>query len=140
MADLVVTSNTVYAEGNAKGTAFESGAIIVPGDWLYLDDTSGGVAKLADTLAQTTAVVKGMALNEVVKIGQPVNIAITGMTVNLTTVAALAGKGFVYILSESGLMCPVADLATNDYLTLLGWSITATQFKINIDNTSLLNT
>ncbi len=140
MADLVITSNTVEDAAQGTGSSFESGAIITPGDWCFLDTAADNVAKLAVTTAQLTAVVKGMALNEVSKIGQPVALALTGATVNFTSVAALAGVGFVYILSEAGLMAPIADLAGTDYLTILGWSITATQFHISIENTGLLNT
>lgn len=138
MADISITSSNVEDDSQGKGTAYESGAIIVPGDWCFIDAADGNKAKLAVTTAQATAVVRGMALNEVTKIGQPVNLAQTGSTVNIGSV--LAGIGFVYILSIGGAMAPIADLAGTDYLSILGWSITASQFYININNTGLLNT
>lgn len=135
MADITVTPANVEETTQAKGSPYESGALIVPGEWCYLDTSADNVAKLAKADAQVTAVVKGMALNEVVNIGQPVNLALTGATIDMN--ASLVGVARSYILSQAnaGKMAPVADAA--DYITFLGWSITTSQFYININVTNL---
>ncbi len=142
MADVTITpANIAMEPTTALGSTFESGELMTPGHWAYFDTADGNKVKLCDASAQLSSVVKGMVLNEVVKIGQPVTLALTGSTVNMGV--CLGALAHPYMLSQTagGKMKPIdPDLAATDYLTFLGYSLSTSQFRIEIDVTGLLHT
>lgn len=117
-ASVKPTSTTVIVRGNYGDT-------IVQGTLLYYAPSTN-TWEIADcTTSATTAAATGMALSSGAD-GQPGRIA-TGGDVTVDNVS-LASP--VYILSEAGQMCPSADLANADYITVVGVASSTTNLKL----------
>lgn len=131
MADLTVTAASVLAGTNATITRGIAGATITAGQAVYLDETTTGEWLLADSDSATAAVRGsarfGIALNGASD-GQPLSVQTGGnITIGATVVAGVA-----YYLSDTpGGICPFADLATGDYVTLVGIATSTTVIAID---------
>lgn len=128
MADVSFTAASIKPGANAQTQEVTFGATITPGLAVYLD-TGTNKYKVADCLAAATAAVAGIALTSGAD-GQP-GVIITGG--NLTTSAHLSLATPVYILSEAGKICPAADLANNDYITVIGVATSTTNLKLSVN-------
>ena len=129
MADLVITAANVQPGASARTKTGTSGATITAGQVVYLDPTDGAF-KLADNNSATAAVRSpaGIALHGA-SAGQPLTIAYSGAVVAGATLTA----GVAYYLSDTpGGICPVADLASGEYATLLGLATSASTLNIGI--------
>jgi len=132
VADLsiVVASVSRVNGGMFQGNA---GATITAGQVCYLDAVTG-LLKLAQsdgTLAEAT--VRGIALHASLT-GQPLDIQTDGAIIIGGTVVI----GGVYVLSAAaGNLCPVADIAPTNFVTLLGIAISATQIQLGIVNSGI---
>lgn len=115
MVDVSLTAADVQATANTRSARGTAGETITAGEWVYLK-ASDSKLWLADVDALATAAVVGMALNDAAA-GQPVEYA-TGGDVDVGS--AEVTQGTIYVLSDSGAMAPAADLASNDYVTVLG--------------------
>ena len=127
MAAVTITSTAVLKTASTQTADGVAGVAIAAGEWLYLDSATNTLklAEAGDTEAK--AAVVGQALNNAAA-GQPVRYASGGL-VDVDNVA-LAG---VYVLSATaGKMCPVADLVTDDWLTLLAVGRSTTQVRLAI--------
>ena len=132
MADLSITPGDVLGvAGSFAKSEYVAGATIAAGDVVYVDTAASNVLKLAQadgTLLEAT--VKGIALNGAAT-GQPVSICTSG---SLDVGATLAVAG-VYILSAAaGKICPVADLASSSYCSILGVASATDNLKLIINN------
>lgn len=117
MADLTITAASVVAGAGAKIVNGTAGASITAGQTVYLD-TATGTYKLADCDSATAAArsPKGIALHASAS-GQPLAVATKGKV----TIGAALTAGVAYYLSGTpGGICPVADLSTGDYPTIVG--------------------
>lgn len=117
MADLTITATSVVAGGGAKTTEGVAGATITAGQVVYYD-TSAGTWKLADCDSGTAAVRSpgGIALNGAAS-GQALRVLTSGpITIGATLTAGVA----YYLSGTAGGICPVADLTTGDYPTIIG--------------------
>lgn len=127
MADISVTPASVvpveaiYVDGTA-------GETITAGMTCYLStDSKYYKADNNDTAAK--AVVKGIALNGA-SLNQPIRIQ-TGGTI---TIGATVAVGTIYVQSTTaGGIAPSADLATGNYVTILGVATTAAILKLGIN-------
>lgn len=131
MVDVSITPANVVPGANAlmkKGTA---GATITAGQVVYLD-TSDGKYKLADCdNTAATAVVAGIALHGASD-GQPLTIVYEDDDLTIGGTVAVG----VYVLSgTAGGIAPVADLASNDYVSVLGAAKSTSKLKLKILNT-----
>lgn len=129
MADLTITATSVVAGGNARTVDGTAGATITAGQVVYLD-SDAGTYKLADNDSATAAVRSpdGIALNGAAS-GQPVRVLKAGnITIGATVTAGVA----YYLSSTAGGICPVADLGSGDYPTLLGFATSASVIDVNI--------
>tara|TARA_R100000808_G_scaffold19496_1_gene42298 strand:+ start:14236 stop:14646 length:411 start_codon:yes stop_codon:yes gene_type:complete len=128
MADLTITASDVVppATGVNAGTAGEA---ILAGQSVYLDSTDSNKVKLADAdNTAATAAAVGIAVNSAPKAGQPVSYVTLG---DLTVTSATVGE--IYVVSgTAGGVAPEADLATNDYVTILGIGKTATSIAVKV--------
>lgn len=100
---------------------------IAQGDALY--KTAAGTFGLAinnDTLAKAT--VAGIALNGVAAAAQPVKV-VTLDTLFACGFTIASGVG-VYVSATAGKMCPIADVGTPKYLSLVGLGVGSN--KINL--------
>lgn len=130
MADLVITAANVVLVSGPTATKDAAETVSV-GDWVYdASSTTVGVATNADEAKDT---VSGMALNAATT-GQPVTYAKDGAVVALGSILTV---GAWYVLSAAGATSPVADQATNDYVTGVGYGSTASNLTLVITNTGL---
>lgn len=129
MADLTITAANVLAGSGATKVAGTAGATITAGQAVYLD-TSDNEYKLADCDHATAAVraPAGLALNGASD-GQPLTV-LTGGPI---TIGATVTAGVAYYLSPTaGGICPVADVLSGDYPTILGIATSATVLDVKI--------
>lgn len=124
MADLTITAGNVVGYGpklhkNAGGTITAGLAV--------RKDSAGDLVAASDDSA-ANAEVEGIALNGGSD-GQPIAYQKTG---NINLGATLA-VGKVYVLSTSGAIAPVDDIAGTEYVTILGVAISTSLLKMSIN-------
>jgi hypothetical protein len=132
MADLSPTAANVVAEdGAVSKTEQIAGASLAAGDWVYMDTANNNEMKLAQADGTALeATVYGMCLNSAAS-GQPVIVARSG-DVDFGCVITVAA---VYVLSATaGKICPVADLSSSSYLSVVGFGTAADNLRIDITN------
>lgn len=116
MVDVTITAANVLPTTTTIKRQVTAGATLTAGTPVYEDSTDAYQVKAADcTTSAATAKVAGILLGGGAD-GQPVLIA-TGGEIDPGFTAT---EGVVYVLSEAGGIAPVADLATNDYVTVIG--------------------
>lgn len=131
MTDLSITAANVIAGSGADITRGIAGATITAGQAVYLDEATTGEWQLADSDAASAAARGsarfGIALNGAAD-GQPLAIQ-TGGDINI---GGTMTAGVAYYLSDApGGVCPFADLATGDYVTLVGVAKSTTVLAID---------
>ena len=121
MADLTISSTTVVPSSTAVLTQLTSGATISAGDAVYVDATDSNKVKLAqaDGTAEEAAVY-GIASCDA-SAGQPV--VIVRKDTNLAIGATVAVGDFYVVSATPGGICPNADLITDDYFSIVGWTV-----------------
>ncbi len=126
MADLTLTAANVAARGGSKTINGTGAVALTAGQVVY--ESSPGVWSLADNDSATAAarVPGGIALNACA-IGQPVRVLKSGpITIGATMTAGVA----YYLSSTAGGICPVADLASGDYPTIIGIATSTTVLDV----------
>lgn len=119
MADLTITAANVAAGANSTSVHGVAGATITAGQAVYLDSTTG-TYKLCDANASGTASCDGIALNGAAS-GQPLKV----LTEGLITIGGTVAVGTIYVVSETaGGICPSTDLATGEYVSVIGVATT----------------
>lgn len=130
MADLTITAASVIAGASAViDRTHNAGAAVTAGQTVYLDPADA-TYKLSDNNSGTAAarVVSGIALNGAAS-GQPLAVVTNG----LVTIGAAVTAGVGYYLSATpGGICPIADLGSGSYPSLIGFAINATQINVAI--------
>jgi hypothetical protein len=130
MADISVTAaNVVKASTNTTVRVGTAGATITAGQPLYEDSAADFKLKpaQADTAAKAKAV--GIALHGASN-GQPISfISAGGLNIGATLTV-----GQVYVVSDAaaGGVAPYADLASGDFVTVLGVATTASNLAVGI--------
>lgn len=128
MADLTVTAAQVVLTSGETGRA-NAAETITAGQAVYLNGSSlAALAQSDGTAAQAAAV--GIALHGALA-GQPLTYAKHGAVIDI---GATTAAGLLYYLSNTaGGVCPVADLGTADYVTVLGYGIdTGGEFTVHV--------
>lgn len=129
MADLTITAASVLAGSSAAVEYGTSGATITAGKAVY-KSASDKKWKLADNNDATAEVRRatGIALTGSSD-GQPVAV-LTGGDI---TIGATLTAGTAYYLSDTpGGICPLADLASGEYVCLLGIAKSTTVLAVDI--------
>ena len=129
MADLVITAANVVSGSGAAVVHGTAGATITAGQVVYLDSTtSPGTYKLADCDSATAAVRSpaGIALNAAAS-GQPVSVHQSGP---ITIGATVTGGVAYYLSGNAGGICPVTDVASGDYVTIVGLATSASVLSV----------
>ncbi len=133
MADLTITAASVLADSSATTRNGSAGATITAGQAVYLDSATG-TYKLADSngaAAMRSPV--GIALNGAAA-GQPLAIAMSGPV----TIGATMTAGVAYYLSDTpGGICPVADVGSGEYSTVLGFATSTTVLALKIQESGV---
>lgn len=124
MADLTITASSVaLVSGITRhGTA---GGTLTAGQPVRL--SSGELVAASDASAAAAAVA-GIALHGASD-GQPIAYQDSGVIAIGATVAV----GKVYVLSTSGGIAPVDDVASSEFITVLGVGVTAANIKLGIN-------
>ena len=130
MADITIGAAAVAAGTGAVRGSGTAGATITQGQVVYYDDSTG-TYKLAHTeTSAATANVKGISLNSCSST-QPLDFVTNG-PITLSAAGPLT-VGTIYVLSVSGGIAPSTDLASNDWVTVLGVATTANILKVDIN-------
>lgn len=134
MADLSITTTAVLAGSDAVTEVGTLGATVTSGQALY-KDTADGLWKLADSNGASALIrtPTGIALNGGAS-GQPVKVLKSGsLTLNSVLTAGVA-----YYLSDTpGGICPVADLASGEYPTVIGIATSTTVLKVSFNSSGV---
>lgn len=129
MADLSITAANVIAGANSVVSNGVSGETIMAGKAVYLSSTTGKwMLADADSATAEARRVIGIALNGA-SANQPIAVQTGGdITVGPTLVAGTA----YYLSDDPGGICPLADLATGDYICLIGHAKSASLLSIGV--------
>lgn len=133
MADLTITAASVIAGSGASKSLGTAGATVTAGKAVYLD-ASDSKYKLADS--NGSAALRspvGIALNGASD-GQPLVV----LTYGPVTIGATMTAGVAYYLSDTpGGICPVADVGSGEYPTILGIATSTTVLNVNIQQSGV---
>lgn len=128
MADLVITAASVVAGSGAKRSDGIAGETIVAGKVVYKSATTDKWG-LSDSNSGTAGVraVQGIALNGA-SLNQPLAIHTEGPI----TIGATLAPGVAYYLSDTpGGICPVADVGSGEYPTVIGMATSTTVLDVD---------
>lgn len=131
MADLTITAANVISQPGATVAHGTAGAAATAGQAVYLDGATH-TYKLADNNSATAAAREpdGFALHAAA-IGQPLAVHERGPLV----IGATLAPGVAYYLSDTpGGICPVADLATGEYPSVVGIATSTTVLNVKIQS------
>jgi hypothetical protein len=134
MADLTITAASVLAGNGAKTENGTLGAAATAGQVLY-KAAADGKWYLADNNAASAEVrtPKGIALNGGAA-NQPVRVLLSG----LVTIGATMTAGVAYYLSDTaGGICPVADLGSGEYPSIVGIATSTTVLNVNFQSSGV---
>jgi len=130
MVDLTITVANVDWVSGKKGT-LDASETVTAGDCLYsVTSTTCGVCDVTDAAKDACI---GIALNDGTS-GHPITYAGDGAVVGF---GAILTVGVWYCISATGAIAPVADLATSDYISYIGYGITTSNMQIKLINTGL---
>ena len=134
MSDLVITpSNVAIAASNARPVTVLAGATITAGMAVYLDSANSEYLP-ASGATESEATIAGIAVTGCADAGyflmQTSKSYIVGATV-------VTGTPYYVSDSGSGKICPHSDLASGDYVTLIGHAISTTEIDIEIAVTGI---
>ncbi len=129
MADITITAANVVSGAGATLDNGTAGATITAGQTVYLD-TADTKYKLADADSATVAArsPQGIALNAASN-NQPLRVHKSGPI----TIGATLTPGLAYYMSKvAGGICPVADVTTGAYATIIGIATSATVLDVKV--------
>lgn len=134
MADLTITAASVVKGSTASVDRGTAGETVTAGKAVYLDDATGKYL-LADSNSATVAArsPSGIALNGAAN-NQPLAVARGGPV----TIGATLTPGVAYYLSDTpGGICPVADVGSGEYSTILGIAKSASVLHVDISESGV---
>jgi hypothetical protein len=129
MADLTITAANVIAGAGSDIEHGTGGATITAGQQVYRDAATGRYL-LADSNSATVAARtdRGTALNGCAN-GQPLAVHKEGPI----TIGATLTAGVAYYLSDTpGGICPVADVGSGEYSSIIGIATSTTVLNVDI--------
>lgn len=133
MADYSVTPGNVVPTAALKTTLI-AGEAIDAGELIYkkASDSKAYLAQIDGTEEEADAI--GIAVVSA-GTGQPVVYQTSGP---LAMGSVFTAAGAVVMASRTaGKLAPIADLSTSDFLTLVGWSTSATTLNISLQKTGV---
>lgn len=118
MSDISQTAANVLKSTPAQDKDGTSGEALTAGNAIYMASNSRWLRTGAGNNAQISGTTEiGIVLNSAPGTGQPIRIFKNGK-INL---GATLTVGETYVVSRNlGRICPISDLATNDYVSILG--------------------
>ncbi len=128
MADLVITASSVAATSGIQAKEI-AGETITAGMPVY-KHTDGKLYKATcEDASALKAVVVGISLHASLA-NQPLVILTASGSIATMNPGATVAVGQTYVLSETGLIAPISDLASSDYVTLLYFGLTASSVQL----------
>ncbi|CAN7599176.1 hypothetical protein [Bosea sp. LjRoot237] len=129
MADLTITASAVLPGASAALAAGTAGETIVAGKAVYLASaTKKWMLADADSVTAEARKAVGIALNGA-SLNQPVGVLTGG---DVTLGAVLTAGQAIYLSDDPGGLCPLADLATGDYVCLLGLAKSTSVLTVDV--------
>lgn len=125
--DLSLTAGSVVADEGFVFVDGTAGETVTAGQVVYLKASDTRYWKAHCETSAATASAVGILLNGA-SAGQPVRV----MTAGTITIGATVAVGKPYYLSTAGLIAPVDDLASADYVTHLGIATSTTKIALRI--------
>jgi hypothetical protein len=135
-ANLSITAAEVLPTSSTESTQGISGAVIAAGDVVWYDSstTTWKLFDGNDTTANTGT--PRIALTSALVAGQPITVA-TGQDMTIGATAA-ASTGVIYVASTTaGKMCPAADLATGNRVTVIGVGKATAKLQLVLSNSGV---
>lgn len=133
MADLAITAANVQPGSGIKTKTVTAGEAIAAGKAVAYAADGGGMLADSDSATALIRSPKGIALNSAAA-GQPVTVCERGNVV----LGAVLTAGVAYYLSNTpGGICPVADVGTGEYATVLGLAISTTTLQVGIQESGV---
>jgi hypothetical protein len=129
MADYSVTAASVVKTSTTSISEGIAGATVTAGQAVYIDTADSSKLKGCDADAQASSVCAGIALHGAAN-GQPLKYATGG---SLTFNSAFAAGDVVCVSTTVGGLAPYADLASGDFITVIGIATSATNLRIAIN-------
>lgn len=128
-ADISITAANVVAGADAVIQGGSAGEAITAGQFVYKASATGLWMKAdADSATAEARVPRGVALNGA-STSQPLQVATSGdVTIGGTLTAGVA----YYLSGTAGGICPVADVGTGEYATVLGIAESASVLHVTI--------
>lgn len=129
MTDLVVTASQVKKGSTAELLHGTAASAITAGQACY-QNSAGNYAPADADNTQATSEAKGIAINDAAADQQ-----VTLVRKGLVTIGAAAApvKGTIYVASgTAGGIAPSADLASGDWVVILGVGAASNQIDVNI--------
>jgi hypothetical protein len=127
MADITITAASVVPSSSAVLEDIIAGATLTRGQPYYLDSADSYTAKPADADTQAAARAVGIVAADLAvgQVGKGIR-SDPALAIGATVAAGTA----YYVSTTAGGICPVADLGSGDYTTLLGLGISTTQIAL----------
>lgn len=125
--DLSLTAASVIPDEGYSYVEGTAGEAVTAGQVLYLKASDVKFWKAHCETSAATAAAVGFAL-QAASANQPIRV----MTSGTVTIGATVAVGKPYYLSTAGLIAPVDDLATADWVTHLGIATTTTKLAVRI--------
>lgn len=125
--DLSLTAASVLPDEGYSYVEGTAGETLLQGQVLYLKASDSRYWKAHCETSAATANAVGICLTGAAA-GQPVRL----MTSGTITIGATVAVGKPYYLSTAGLIAPVDDLATADFVTHLGIATSTTKIAVRI--------
>lgn len=133
MANLTITVASVAPGSTAQTANGIAGATITAGAGVYIDTANSNVIKPALATSLLASTLAGIALHGALT-GQP----ITYIAAGTYTAGATVAVGTTYVVSAtSGLLCPVADLASTNYVSHVGIATSTTVINVQRNNSGV---
>ena len=129
MADLTITKANVIPGANATIKTGTAGGTVTTGQTIYEDTTDGNSLKACDADVLASAACKGIAVADALD-GQPLPYVSAGDL----AFGAILTAGQIYVVSTTaGGIAPYADLASGDYVTILGVASSTSNLAISLN-------
>ena len=137
MADITITAADVLVADSVRVAAVEAGVAIVAGKVLVYDSTDDDYILASNTtLALSGNAGAASLVMSVGDAGAGQRVAVVGGG-NTITVGSVLSKGRVYVLSGNGLISPESDATSGDFVTIIGYALSATELYFNPQSTGL---
>lgn len=134
MATYTITASAVLPAGTSLGAL--AGEAINAGEVVRIDSTDGKAYKAESADTEQKARASGIAVNTAVA-GQPVSYVSSGdVTVDAGLFTTIGVGALLVLAPTAGKAMDVGDLATTNWVTILGWVVAANKLRLSITRTA----